>query len=168
MTSPTGILKQTTYHALELFARFMHGKALDVFVAGPAYSGDLGTDRPAVSALCTESHKWIDSSAALVLSSPPEQSLKLTTCVLYQQDGNILTVAIINRHAQEAFDVTLNLAGTRTAASEADIYELHHEDLTKTNTWESQPVKIKESREAWSGVAKLKAGSLQLIRITLV
>ncbi|KAL8279441.1 hypothetical protein RQP46_008253 [Phenoliferia psychrophenolica] len=148
MTSPTGMLKQTTFFAVELFARFMQGKALDVFVDCSSYVGTMGIDRPWSAHMCKDSFKWIDSTAAL--------------------DENILTVAIINRHPQEAFDVALNLAGAREASPEVDVYELHDDNLMAVNTWESQPVQIKHSKAKYDGVATLKAGSLQLVRITLV
>lgn len=69
MTSPKGILKQTSWYALEMFARFMHGAALDIAVISPKWDAlaNGGTpDRPWAAFVCKDAFTWIDATASIV------------------------------------------------------------------------------------------------------
>jgi alpha-L-arabinofuranosidase len=148
MTSPTGLLKQPTFFPFQLFATFMRGKNLSIYVESPKYEGTLGSDRPWVKDVCADSFGWVDATAAL--------------------DGDVLNVAIINRHAQETFEVELNLAAPRTVVGEMEVHELHHENILAVNTWEdSQNVVPTKSTAPFKGTYTAKAGSFSLLRLTL-
>lgn len=148
MTSPTGLLKQPTFFPFQLFATYMRGKNLSIYVESPKYEGTLGSDRPWVKDVCADSFGWIDATAAL--------------------DGDVLNVAIINRHAQQAFDVELNLAGSRKVMGEMEVHELHHDNILAVNTWvDSQNVVPAKSSAPFTGTYTAKAGSFSLVRLTL-
>lgn len=165
-TSPTGLLKQTTWFPLLLFAKYMRGTAIDLKVISPNYSGE--TDLFWLKSICSEELLWIDSSASLVGFYVSSSAYHPLTHLSLGQDEDMsaLNLVIVNRHDTQPFDVQVNLA--QTVTGDMEVHEIHHENIMAVNSWKHQPVGIVESTDKFGdGLIKMKAGSMKLLRIPL-
>nr|GAT43897.1 glycoside hydrolase family 51 protein [Mycena chlorophos] len=169
ITSPSGLYKQTIYHPLKLFATFMHGTSLDVFVSSLASKADddeefyTGETDPAFIAHLAKHtppskrpSRWIDVSAVL------------TT------DERELRIAVVNKHAERGYRIPLKLSlgsGPRLKR-EVTIHEVWHEDLSAGNDWETpERVRVRTRREALDqneeGVLVLEAREHSFVLLVL-
>lgn len=150
LVRPDGILKQTTWWTLELFAKYMHGKALDIGIVSGSWDAQGGTpDRPWVAELCKPSFGWIDGTVTI------------------DEKESMMNIMIVNRHKDQAADVDLNFATANHKLGEKmTVFELHHEDMMAINSWEApDTVKPVKTEEKLGKSVKMKAGSLKLLRI---
>lgn len=89
---------------------------------------------------------------------------------MQDESKGTLNVMLINRHAKDGFDVTLNFASANVLAGgkEVSVTELYHKDVKAVNTWDKPdtvlPVESKVTLKD-DGVFKVKPCSLTLIRI---
>ncbi|KAL7423606.1 hypothetical protein Q5752_001187 [Cryptotrichosporon argae] len=114
MTRPDGILKQTTYYPLELFAKYMkngHLLALpaqpDVY-AGPSYP------------------VWIQQTAT--------RPAYVDTVALITDAEDSVRLSVLNRHPSADYKLELALAGF--AVDRVRVWELYADDLAAVNTFE--------------------------------
>ncbi|KAF2787835.1 glycoside hydrolase family 51 protein, partial [Melanomma pulvis-pyrius CBS 109.77] len=137
MTTPTGVVRQTTWWPLLLFSRFMRGHSVALSVRAPEY---LGRTNPAWIRGTIET-PFLDASAAL------------------GEDGWV-TLAVVNVHEERDFEVELK--GVKEG--KVDVYTVTGESAAVVNTEGEEKVGIKES--SWDGVGKYTFGksSLTLLR----
>ncbi|KAL1660115.1 glycoside hydrolase family 51 protein [Schizophyllum commune] len=153
ITSPEGLFKQTTYYPLHLFTNLMRGASLDVYVTNPsaddAYTGPTApTFVQQLTATSPDSEKltkYVDVSAVL------------------DAQASEVRVAIVNRHAEKAYEVPIKFGADTKVASEVKVYEVWSEDLRDKNTFGEEKVKTVEKSVKWEGKYSLKAHSFQVL-----
>lgn len=124
ITSPQGLFKQTTYYPLQLFANLMQGTSLDIHVESPSYTeatvpvwvAKLEKYTPDAQKLT----KFIDVSAVLSGTAGQESEVR---------------VAIVNRHAQQSFEVPIRVGPTweLVKGAKVKVYEVWSESLKDSN-----------------------------------
>ncbi|KAL1714103.1 glycoside hydrolase family 51 protein [Schizophyllum commune] len=153
ITSPEGLFKQTTYYPLHLFTNLMRGASLDVYVTNPspddAYTG-LTT--PAFVQKLTK-------------TSPDSEKLTkyVDVSAVVDAQASEVRVAIVNRHAEKAYEVPVKFGADTKVASEVKVYEVWSEDLRDKNTFGEEKVKTVEKSVKWEGKYNLKAHSFQVL-----
>ncbi|KAI5826222.1 glycoside hydrolase family 51 protein [Schizophyllum commune Tattone D] len=153
ITSPEGLFKQTTYYPLHLFTNLMRGASLDVYVTNPspddAYNGlTAPTFIQKLTATSPDSEKltkYVDVSA------------------VFDAQASEVRVAIVNRHAEKAYEVPIKFGADTKVASEVKVYEVWSEDLRDKNTFGEEKVKTVEKSVKWEGKYSLKAHSFQVL-----
>ncbi|KAL1735017.1 glycoside hydrolase family 51 protein [Schizophyllum commune] len=153
ITSPEGLFKQTTYYPLHLFTNLMRGASLDVYVTNPspddAYNGlTAPTFVQKLTATSPDSEKltkYVDVSA------------------VFDAQASEVRVAIVNRHAEKAYEVPIKFGADTKVASEVKVYEVWSEDLRDKNTFGEEKVKTVEKSAKWEGKYNLKAHSFQVL-----
>ncbi|KAL3492151.1 glycoside hydrolase superfamily [Aspergillus germanicus] len=119
MTSPSGVWRQTTYFPLQLFAQYMHGKAIAVHVRSPIHSGEktmpewVGSTcvipKLDVSAAVSE-----DGWVSLVVVNTDEKSHEVKLDGVHIPDGQVPEVYIVGGEGFQATDQN-NEGDERTA-----------------------------------------------------
>ncbi|THU88547.1 glycoside hydrolase family 51 protein [Dendrothele bispora CBS 962.96] len=162
ITTPSGLIKQTTFYPLKLFANLMRGTSIDVHVSSPSYQGKTVPDF--ISKLEKQDRgkytKWIDVSGVL------------------GTNNDLVRLAIVNRHPLESFTVPISF-GPECALVEGapvKVYEVWSENLKDSNyrgdgEQGEEKVKIVEKElkaDEWSGKYLLKAHSFQVLEFRLI
>lgn len=119
MTTPTGLIKQTTWWVYLLFAKYMRGNTLSVHLKCSTYEGRTN---PAF-VQSTVAAPWLDVSAAV-------------------KDGWV-SLAVVNSHDEKG--IKTELKGLPEGV-EVDVYLVTGENLADVNTAEKTAVEIKESK----------------------
>ncbi|KAJ7206616.1 glycoside hydrolase family 51 protein [Mycena pura] len=149
ITSPSGLFKQTTYYALQLFATLMQGTALAVHVDGDAYTGP--TEPAFVARLSARAPpaacptRWVDASAVLA------------------PGGTQVRLALLNRHAARAAGVTVHFGPGAAVGARVTVHELWSAELGDRNGFGAEKIATRVRTEAWSGVYEAKAHSFQVV-----
>lgn len=154
ITSPKGLFKQTTYYPLHLFANWMRGTALDVYVAdSPSYTG---VTAPA----------FIQHLSAV---SPPSASLTkdIDVSAVVSEDGSEIRVALLNRSNETGYTVPFVFGRTTNVEERVVVYEIWAEELTAKNGWDGEKVASQEQSIEWKGSIEAKKHSFQLLRFKL-
>ena len=118
-TNEQGMFKQTIYYPLQLMAEHMYGTSVDVFVDCDAYNaGDFkeGTGYEPNQ----QSIPYLDVSAAI--------------------DGDEITIAVINRHLEDAISTDI-LLQEGSFSGKMDVYEVNGPDIKTQNDFNSEQVK---------------------------
>jgi alpha-N-arabinofuranosidase len=121
MTTPTGLVKQTTWWVYLLFAKYMRGNTLGVHVKSATYEGRTNP----VFIESTMDVSYLDVSAAV-------------------KDGWV-SLAVVNLHAEKSFETQLK---GLEVGKEVQVYLVTGESLDDVNTAEKTTVEIKEAK--WS------------------
>ncbi|RVX65863.1 putative alpha-L-arabinofuranosidase C [Exophiala mesophila] len=120
MTTPTGIIKQTTWWPYELFCRFMKGHAIAVQVACDFYEGPT---RP----------EWLRAV---------KQTPYLDVSATISDDGWV-SVAVVNMHLGQDMETTF--AGHKDGSS-IQVFTVTGRDAKVSNMGPDEEVKIQESK----------------------
>ncbi|KAF5365048.1 hypothetical protein D9758_010992 [Tetrapyrgos nigripes] len=164
ITTPAGIIKQTTFYPLKLFANLMQGTSLDIHVVSPSYEGTK-TVPDFISKLEKQDQgrytKWIDVSGILTESQ------------------DTVRLAVVNRHPSESFEVPIAFGPACTVLEDAvvKVYEVWSENLKDSNyyDWEKgvkgeEKVLIVEKDVKpgdWNGSYMFKAHSFQVLEFEI-
>ncbi|KAH7324318.1 glycoside hydrolase superfamily [Stachybotrys elegans] len=138
MTTPRGLVKQTTWWPLLLFSRHMRGSTVAAHVRSAEYTGATS---PAWIRGAIET-PWLDVSAAL------------------DAEGWV-NLAVVNVH--EARDMETDVLGVRDGA-EVQVFTVTGEGVKVTNTEDKQEVGIAESKWDGKGAYVFPKHSLTLLR----
>lgn len=138
MTTPQGIIKQTTWWPLWLFSKFMRGWTIGVHVRGGAYDG--GTSPAWLQGVLEDGASWLDASA----------------CV---DDNGTVSLVVVN--INEGMDYDVDLFGV---GGDVSVYTISGASVDAVNTAEGEGVGVKESR--WDGQGKFgfRKHSLTMLR----
>ncbi|CAH0000159.1 unnamed protein product [Clonostachys byssicola] len=136
MTTPEGLVKQTTWWPLLLYSKYMRGSSVAVGLRAGEYTGDT---HPAWlrSAVNTP---WLDVSAAL-------------------SDDGWISLAVVNIHEEKDFETEI-----RGAVSEVEVHSVGGSALDVVNTAEKQEVGITESKWDGKGAFTFPKRSLTILR----
>lgn len=137
MTTPMGLVKQTTWWPLLLFSRYMRGEMVALNVRCGEYSG---ATEPAWIRGAVET-PWLDASAAV-------------------KDG-VVSLAVVNVHEKEGF--ATELRGVKKDG-EVEVYRVSGENVGVVNTAEEQAVGIEESTWDGEGLFTFPKHSFTLLR----
>jgi alpha-N-arabinofuranosidase len=142
--SPTGVFKQTIYHPLALFSKYMRdGVAVKVHVDSPTFGGET---LPTWISTIKGAPKDLDASAVLVTS--PKRSVR---------------VAVVNRSETQAYEVPLRIA-FEGVVGEVEVHELWHEDVKARNGWgHEDEVSVKTRKAKWEGKWTFREHSFTLL-----
>lgn len=121
MTTPTGIVKQTTWWPLWLFSKYMRGSTVAVHVRCEEYDG--ATEPTWIRG--TIDTPWLDVSAAV-------------------DTHGTMTMAVVNVHPTRSFRVDVT-----GVTGPVDVYTVTGPDLASVNTAEASPVGV--SSGTWDG-----------------
>ncbi|CAH0023911.1 unnamed protein product [Clonostachys rhizophaga] len=136
MTTPEGLVKQTTWWPLLLYSKYMRGSSVAVGLRAGEYTGDT---HPAWlrSAVNTP---WLDVSAAL-------------------SDDGWINLAVVNIHEEKDFETEI-----RGAVSQVEVHSVSGSALDVVNTAEKQEVGITESKWDGKGAFTFPKRSLTILR----
>ncbi|CAG9942997.1 unnamed protein product [Clonostachys rosea f. rosea IK726] len=136
MTTPEGLVKQTTWWPLLLYSKYMRGSSVAVGLRAGEYTGDT---HPAWlrSAVNTP---WLDVSAAL-------------------SDDGWVNLAVVNIHEEKDFETEI-----RGAVSQVEVHSVGGSALDVVNTAEKQEVGITESKWDGKGAFTFPKRSLTILR----
>ncbi|CAH0053606.1 unnamed protein product [Clonostachys solani] len=136
MTTPEGLVKQTTWWPLLLYSKYMRGSSVAVGLRSGEYTGDT---HPAWlrSAVNTP---WLDVSAAL-------------------SDDGWISLAVVNIHEEKDFETEI-----RGAVSQVEVHSVSGSALDVVNTAEKQEVGITESEWDGEGAFTFPKRSLTILR----
>ncbi|KAL1672583.1 glycoside hydrolase family 51 protein [Schizophyllum commune] len=153
ITSPEGLFKQTTYYPLHLFTNLMRGASLDVYVTNLS-PDDTYTGLTAPTFV-----------QKLTATSPDSEKLTkyVDVSAVFDAQASEVRVAIVNRHAEKAYEVPIKFGADTKVASEVKVYEVWSEDLRDKNTFGQEKVKTVEKTVKWEGKYNLKAHSFQVL-----
>jgi alpha-N-arabinofuranosidase len=119
VTSPTGLLHQTIYHPLCLYARHMRGTALDLHVNCDTY-----TVRPE-DTVSARPHRMADQGPFNVLD----------VAATHDTVARQMTLAVVNRDRDRSIQTEIRIMdGARP--SHADVYEFTGADVDAVNSFE--------------------------------
>lgn len=138
MTSPEGLMKQTTWWPLLLFSKYMRGWAVGVHLAGAEYEGET---RPEWIRGTIET-PWLDVSAAV-------------------DDEGVVSLAVVNVHEERAF--VTRIEGV-PAGADVEVFTVTGPSVDSVNTAESQEVGIQKSRWEAQGEYEFPKASLTMLR----
>jgi alpha-L-arabinofuranosidase len=132
MTSKDGVVKQTIWWPLWLFARYMHGYTVAVHVRGSTYDGELQSSWG--KEVVNWKHKdrgisWLDVSA----------------CV---DEGGYVNLVVVNVSEEESFETEMEGVGAR-GDSKVQVFTVSGKDVTVTNMDGTEEVGVVES--TWDG-----------------
>lgn len=154
MTNKDGLFLQTIYHPLRLYAEYMQGTALDVYVESEEY--DLTRK---------EQENW---HRHFVADMGPFKLLDATA--VYDQENKQVVIAVVNRDLERSHSTTLQLADT-VLSKDIEVYEVSGNDVMLVNSFEQpEAVMVKQSRFTQGGSSfeyTFPAHSLTLLRTTL-
>lgn len=136
MTTPEGLVKQTTWWPLLLYSKYMRGSSVAVGLRSGEYTGDT---HPAWlrSAVNTP---WLDVSAAL-------------------SDDGWINLAVVNIHEEKDFETEI-----RGAVSQVEVHSVSGSALDVVNTAEKHEVGITESKWDGKGAFTFPKRSLTILR----
>ncbi len=136
ITSKDGLLLQTIYHPLRLYAGFMQGTALDCYVESEVY--DLKPE--------AETSRWPHRVADL---GPFKLLDVAATCDV---SAGRITLAVVNRDPERAHATTIQLADLAIAS--VDAYEVNGAGPNVINSFEQpQAVTVQEKKEISAGAS---------------
>lgn len=110
LTRKEGLLVQSTYYPLEMFARLAQGSAIETRVTGPIITAGGMGEAPALDASATFNHA----------------------------DG-MISAFLVNRSLSDPLEVKVALAD-RSIDHVAGAQIMHHQDVKAANTWENQDI----------------------------
>ena len=115
-----GMFRQTIYFPLELFAKNMHGKSLDLFVDCPGYSTNefflgLGESKAKLSDV-----PYLDVSATF--------------------ENGVVVICVVNRHRDSAIKTDI-ICQSGEFADILRVYEINASDIKATNDFNTENVK---------------------------
>ena len=137
LTSPEGLLRQTTWFPLLLFSRHMRGHSLGVHVRAGEYRGD--TQPPWIRGAADT--PWLDVSAA-------------------KGPGGWVALAVVNVHEETAFETELR----GVAETEVEVYTVTGSNVKVVNSPDKEEVGIKESKWDGKGLFTFPKHSFTLLR----
>lgn len=138
MTTPKGVVKQTTWWPLLLFSKYMRGTTIATHVTCGCYEGET---EPKWQRAAGET-PWLDVSTAA------------------GEDGWI-SMVIVNAHLTESFEVDLN--GVSSAGG-VNVYTVTGEKWDAVNTKERESVSIVESKWEGKGAFNFTRMSMTMLR----
>lgn len=133
MTTPKGLVKQTTWWPLLLFSRYMRGTNIATHVTCECYQGET---EPKWLRAAGET-PWLDVSAAL-------------------NDDGWISLVIVNVHTTESFDIELN----GIPAGEVKVYTVTGDEWDVVNTAEAETVGMVES--TWDGEGTFRSPRMSM------
>lgn len=144
------MFKQTIYHPLALFAKYMRdGVSVRVAVDSPTFGGET---LPAWIGPIKGAPRDLDASAVLVAPAGGKRSLR---------------VAVVNRSETASYAVPLRLAFERVEG-EVEVHELWHEDVKARNGWgKEEEVSVKTRTVEWTGSWTFREHSFTLLVFNL-
>jgi alpha-N-arabinofuranosidase len=119
MTTPTGLMKQTTWWPLLLFSKYMRGSTVACHVSCGEYEGP--TEPEWIRG--TIETPWLETSATV-------------------SDDGVVSMVVVNIHESKSF--TVRLEGI-SSGTEVEVHTVTGDSLQSTNTEEKTEVGIKES-----------------------
>ena len=138
MTTPQGIVKQTTWWPLWLFSKFMRGWTIGVHVRGGAYDGE--TSPAWLQGVLENGASWLDASA----------------CV---DDDGTVSLVVVNINEERDYDVDLSGVGT-----DVSVYTISGVSVKAVNTAEEEVVGVKDSKGDGQGKFRFGKHSLTMLR----
>lgn len=127
MTSPGGLMKQTSWGVYELFCRFMKGRRIDVVVSGDEEYSE--STKPV----------WLKDSRG-----KRKGYLDVSACIDDTNSGQVwCCLAVANLKEDEA--LTVKLGTNLTSGQVVDVYSIAGKNLDDTNKEGNEIVKIRES-----------------------
>lgn len=139
MTTPDGLMKQTTWWPFLLFCKYMRGWTIATHVSSPAYEGPTEPAWLQAAAVIP----WLDVSATI------------------NEEGWV-SMVVINLHPTENFEV--DVEGVKAGRGEkVKVYTVTGEKWDVTNTSEKQSVGIEESE--WDGEGKFKFPRMSVVML---
>lgn len=139
MTTPNGLIKQTTWWPYLLFCKYMRGTTIATHVSSDAYEGET---EPA----------WMQAACDLPL---------LDVSAVVSDDG-MVSMVVVNMHLTEATEV--ELSGVTAGPGAVQVYSVTSEKWDVTNMAGKQEVGIEESSWDGSGKYKFPAFSITMMR----
>jgi alpha-N-arabinofuranosidase len=133
-TSPQELFRQTIYWPLQLYATYAHRVSLDVMVQSDTFTAEVGAQDTRFLAPLLPL-PYLDVSA---------------TC---DESGEALSVFVVNRHAEEDIQATIQFSSFVPAPQMA-IREVNGPELRSTNDFDADVVGVSE-REVAAGVGAL-------------
>lgn len=154
VTGKDGLFLQTIYHPLRLYADYMQGIALDVYVDSETY--DLTPEK--------ENTNWHHRVADL----GPFKLLDVAAA--YNEQEQVITVAVVNRDQQRSLTSDLVFADTLSIAT-IEVYEVNGASTETVNSFE-QPQAVTTTTTQLSPNSQnisytFPAHSLTLLRLRL-
>jgi alpha-N-arabinofuranosidase len=140
MTTPWGVVRQTTYWPLLLFSRYMRGKTLAVHVCASAYTGRTFPEWLQT----TSDTPLLDVSAAL-------------------SDDGYVNLAVVNISENKSMSTALSVPHTSGTVS-VFVVGGNVNGIRDNNTEHSQKVYIRESKWHGDGPYTFEAHSFTLLR----
>lgn len=137
MTTPEGLVKQTTWWPLLLFSKYMRGTTIATHVSCEVYEGET---EPKWLRAAGET-PWLDVSAAV------------------GEDG-WFSLVVVNAHTTESFEVDLE----GIPAGEVTVYTVSGEKWDVVNTKEAEKVGIVESKWEGRGAFNFPRMSMTMLR----
>lgn len=132
LTTPTGVVKQTTWYPLYLFSKYMHGRTLGVHVRCGAYEGL--TEPKWLQGCLEEGAPWLDVSACI------------------DKDG-VVNLAVVNISETEAMIVDMEYGlAVREDGEKKTMFKMHQvtgPDIHAANLQGKEMVSIK----SWSAMS---------------
>ncbi|GAB4337007.1 MAG: alpha-N-arabinofuranosidase [Candidatus Abyssubacteria bacterium] len=152
MTNKDGVLLQTIYHPLKLYREHSLDVSLDAFVQSPTFQAKL------FNALMSSGE---DASVETV----PHLDVSATT----DESGSRLSLAVINRHKDDAIKTEIQLIGFEPEGT-ATVFEINGPGVDAENTFE-KPNAVKTTEKSFSKVSStfkytFPAHSVTLLKLT--
>lgn len=137
MTTPEGLVKQTTWWPLLLFSKYMRGTTIATHVSCKSYEGE--TEPKWLRA--AGDTPWLDVSAVAA-------------------DDGWINLVVVNVHTTESFEVELE----GISAAEVDVYTVTGDSWDVVNTAEVGRVRIAESKWEGKGAFQFPRMSMTMLR----
>jgi alpha-N-arabinofuranosidase len=156
VTNKDGLFLQTIYYPLQLYADYMQGIALDVYVESESF--DLAPEK--------EVAPWHQRVADL----GPFKLLDVAAT--YDETSKILTLAVVNRDREHAHTCTIGLTDA-AAHDDIEVYELNGTDPNVVNSF-AQPQAVathavqKRRLDLAEHMYTFPAHSLTLLRLNII
>lgn len=139
MTTPKGLVKQTTWWPLLLFSKYMRGSAIHVGLRCGEYTGET---QPAWIQSAAVDTPWLDASAAV-------------------DDEGWVNLAVVNIHAEKAFETEIK---AELGTGGVEVYTVTGSGVDVVNTEAKEEVGIKESKWDGKGLYTFPKHSFTLLR----
>lgn len=141
MTTPRGLVRQTTWWPLLLFSRYMRGTAVAVSLRSGVYGGET---EPAWVRGAIET-PWLDVSAAL-------------------GDDGWLNLAVVNIHAEKDFETEVKGPSGSISGFSPQVFRVSGSSVDVVNTEEKQEVGIQEIECGGGDLVTFPKHSFTLLR----
>jgi len=119
-TNEKGLFRQTIYYPLQLFAKYVHGQSLDVYVDCPTYDTERFSIGLGETTTVQKAVPYLDVSAA------------------YDQPQ--VVICVVNRHKDKALAAQI-ICQEGTFAGPFEIYEVNGPDIKAENDFDRESVK---------------------------